>query len=555
MTPMYLDIALTVGVILATGALVGAAASALRLPTVTGYIVAGLILGHHGFDALRPDHVAVLFGPVNDFAIALVLFVLGGQFRWERIGKKALALLGTVAVETVITISVVAVATWIALGDGPTALLLGILAVEVAPATTLLVLREHRAAGPVTDRITITASLSNILVVVLFEIGLLLLFATQRGGAPPLENVFAILWDLSGALLFGIAAGQTMIVLQARVGRGNFALPLLTVIFLTIGVCRWAAVPHMLAFLTAGAMVANRSRLFWPITASMEQFAQPAYVAFFVLGGIHLDFTAFAGVGWSAVAVYVAARTFGKLVGTRLGVAVARLPRTAGEPAALGLLCQAGAAIALAGVAAQYDAQLGARLLSVIVGAVLVFELFGPILVRHVVVSAGEVPMGRLVRRRPRWADLRRLVRWRGRRGPRPRLHVIDLLHGEPESVTARDGLDDILRFARHSPFTHLPVIDDRGVLLGVIPLAELEANAYDPRIAQLVIAVDLIAPGGAGSALRADALLAEAAAFFHGFAGNAAPVVDGPTGRFLGMVPRTEVLVLARQLLHDLPR
>jgi len=552
---MYLDITLTVGVILAAGALVGAAASTLRLPTVTGYVVAGLILGHHGLDAVRPDHVEALFGPVNDFAIALVLFVLGGQFRWERIGKKALALLGAVTVESVITITVVAVATWMALGDGSTALLLGILAVEVAPATTLLVLREFRAAGPVTDRLTTVTGLSNVLVIVLFEIGLLLLFTTQPGVAPPLQSVFAILWDLCGALLFGIVAGQTLITLQGRVGRGNFALPLLTVVFVTIGVCRWAAVPHMLAFLTAGAMVANRSRLFWPITASMDQFAQPAYVAFFVLGGIHLDFTAFAGVGWSAVAVYAAARTFGKLVGTRLGATVARLPRTVGEPAALGLLCQAGAAIALAGVAAQYDAQLGARLLSVIVGAVLIFELFGPILVRHVVVTAGEVPMGRLVRRRPRWADLRRLVRWRGRRGPRPRLHVMDLLHGEPESVAARDGLDDILRFARHSPFTHLPVVDDRGVLLGVIPLAELEANAYDPRIARLVIAVDLIAPGGAGAALRADALLAEAAAFFHGFAGNAGPVVDGPTGRFLGMVPRTEVLVLARQLLHDLPR
>jgi NhaP-type Na+/H+ or K+/H+ antiporter/CBS domain-containing protein len=551
--PTYLDITLTVGIILAVGALAGAAASALRLPMVTGYIVAGLFLGHHGLDALRPDHVEALFVPVNDFAMALVLFVLGGQFRWERVGRRAAALLAAVTIESAFTITVVGVATWIAIGDGATALLLGVLAVEVAPATTLLVLREYRVAGPVTDRLTTITGLSNVLVVVLFEIALLLLSATQRGGAPPLQNVFAIVWDLCGALLFGIAAGQTLIVLQGRVGRGNFALPLLIVIFLTIGLCHWAAVPHMLAFLTAGAMVANRSRLFWPITASMERFAQPAYVAFFVLGGIHLDFTAFAGVGWSAVAFYVAARTFGKLVGTRLGVAVARLPPTVGDPAALGLLCQAGAAIALAGVAAQYDPQLGARLLSVIVGAVLVFELFGPILVRRVVVSAGEVPMGRLAPRRWRWTNLRRLVRWRRRRGPPPRLHVIDLLHGEPESVAAGDGVDDILRFARHSPFTHLPVVDDRGVLLGVIPLAELEANTYDPRIAQLVIAVDLIARGVAGSALRADALLAEAAAFFHGFAGNAAPVVDGPTGRFLGMVPRAEVLVLARQLLHDL--
>ena len=82
------------------------------------------------------------------------------------------------------TITVVGIATWIALGYPLTALLLGVLAVEVAPATTLVVLREHRAAGPVTDRITTTAGLANILVVVLFEIGLLILFTTQGTGTP-----------------------------------------------------------------------------------------------------------------------------------------------------------------------------------------------------------------------------------------------------------------------------------------------------------------------------------------------------------------------------------
>ena len=90
-------------------------------------------------------------------------------------------------------------------------------------------------------------------------------------------------WDLVGSIVFGLIAGHLLILLQEQVGRENDAVPLLAIIFLTIGVCTATDVPHMLAFLVTGAVVVNRSRFFPRVTEAMSVYAQPAFVLFFVL--------------------------------------------------------------------------------------------------------------------------------------------------------------------------------------------------------------------------------------------------------------------------------
>ncbi|MFQ5749827.1 MAG: cation:proton antiporter, partial [Planctomycetota bacterium] len=361
---MEWNIALTAGLILAAGTLGGALARAVRLPPLTGYLAAGVLFGRQGFDVLSHTQMEVLAGPVDDFTMALVLFLLGGQFHGEVLKQRPARLFSASILEAVFTILVVTLATWIGLGEFFPALLLGILAVAVAPATTLLVLEEYDARGPLTSRLMLFTSFSNFLTVLLFEAALLFLAALRTGSVPE-GSVLAIIWDLAGSLLFGLVAGHALILLQSRIGRGHFALPLLTVIFLTIGLSRLTGVPSMLTFLIAGAVVANRSHYFEPIAASIDVFARPAYVVFFVLGGWHLDFSLFPAVGLTA-GLYVGARTLGKVLGTHLGLRTLGLLSHPPLQAGPGLLCQAGAAIALAGLLAPLDPELSARLLNII---------------------------------------------------------------------------------------------------------------------------------------------------------------------------------------------
>ncbi len=553
---MEWNLALTAGLILAAGTLGGALARAVRLPALTGYLVAGVLLGRQGFDVLSHSKMEALSGPVDSFTMALVLFLLGGQFHGEVLKQKPARLFSASVLEAFFTITVVTLLTWIGLGEFFPALLLGILAVAVAPATTLLVLEEYDARGPLTSRLMLFTSFSNFLTVFLFEAALLFL-AALRTGTVPEGSVLSIAWDLAGSLLFGLVAGHALILLQSRFGRGHFALPLLTVIFLTIGLSRQTGVPPMLTFLIAGAVVANRSHFFEHIAASIDVFARPAYVVFFVLGGWHLDFALFPMVGLTA-GLYVGGRTLGKVLGTHLGLRALGLRQHPPLQAGPGLLCQAGAAIALAGLVAPLDPDLSAQLLNIILAAVAVFELAGPLFVRNVVVAAGEVAVGSLLARGtgsgegPSWSTLLRRV-FRGRRRPRGEeleaMTVGEVMRSGAGRIAADDRLDAVLRFANHSPFNQFPVVDPAGCLLGMITLAELDEVVFDPRLSRIVIAADLITHSPEESSLPPGATIREAAAFFQEFEGNTAAVRDRETGRFLGMIPRSEVLLLARHL------
>lgn len=553
------SILLSGGLILVAGAVIGAVARAVRLPTVTGYLAAGALIGPYGFSLLPHAHGEALSGPVTDVTMALVLFVLGGQFRLDKIRGKERPVLSLAAMQSLVTALVVAAATWPLLRSIPGALLLGVLAVEVAPATTLVVLHEYEASGPVSEAIQLVTALAAVFAVFSFEVVFLVLVAL--GGGPAAAD--AVLWDIVGSLGFGLLAGYALIVLQDRVGFGNYSLPLLTVLLLTIGLCKWTGVPHMLVFLVTGAVVANRSRYFDPINASMDNFAQPAYVAFFVLGGWHMDFKVLGSI-WMLAGVYVAARTVGKLLGARIGEKVSRLHVPGGNgrtsPFGLALLSQAGAAIALAHLASRYDKALGEQLLTVVLAATVVFEAAGPLLLKRVVVSAGEVRLGHLLARpgvanRSWRRTLGRVFRgpWKQRGEDVKDLTVGDLTRTGFKALPARANTDEMLRYANHSPFNQFPVVQEDGRLVGMVRLRDLSDIVYDPQAADLVIAADVVSVPPSEACFAAGTPVVEAAAFFERYPGNTVPVVDRTdTLKYVGVLERAEVLRVMRHIQRD---
>jgi Kef-type K+ transport system membrane component KefB/predicted transcriptional regulator len=556
---------LTGGMLLAAGVVGGAIARWLHLPKLTGYLAAGIVMGHHVLDLLPEARINSISPPINDLAMALVLFVLGGQFHFRRIREQLKPVLALSAMESTITFTLVTLLTWPVLDHLPGAILLGIMAIAVAPATTVEVLREYRSEGLVSDSIRLLTALSNVWAVLIFEIALLALFALNGADTSPWE----ILWDVGGSLLFGIMAGHALILMQERIGQGNYSVALLTTLLLTIGACQLTGVPHMLAMLVTGAVVVNRSRYFQPIVDSMENFAQPAYVAFFVLGGIHLNFTVLVD-HWLAASLYILARVIGKVVGARVGLRMLENPPAgltghAGPPIGLALLCQAGAAIALATLAGSYDPALGETLLSIVLGAVVVFELIGPLLVRHVVIAAAEVRMSQLLthatsgEERQHWlSTVLRASRGRNLIAQNQTLHdlqVDQVMRRAVKSLPDHAQLDEVLRFANHSPFNHFPVINDQGCLLGTLSLQELQEVTYDRRLASLVIARDLISGDVQSSALEASCNLADAVKFFQQHPANTAAVVDNyHNGMLVGMIERAEVLGLVRKIQRTSP-
>lgn len=549
-----------IGLLLSGGVLGGLVARLLRLPTLTGYLAAG-ILFHIGSTKglIEHDTLEELRLPVNDLAMALALFVLGGQFKFGKRHNAAFrGLLRSSMIEGMITFTVVAGLTLPVLGNVAGAVLMGVLAIAVAPATTLEVLHEFDAKGPTTNLIKQFTAISNVWAIFLFEVALLALIAFGGGEASLLDPI----WDLGGSLVYGFLAGHALILLQERVGRDNYAVPLLAVIFLTIGLCNLTDVPHMLTFLVTGAVVANRSQLYPRITAAMDVYAQPAIVLFFVLSGSHLDFGKLAD-NWIAVGLYVLGRTLGKIWGTHFGRfgfrRMSSKDRGGNPPVGLGLLCQAGAAIALAGYVGRYDEDLGTEMLSIILGAVVIFELLGPLFVKRVAVLAGEVSLANLMSHtadregRRGWRNVFRTTLRGSSVGSTDRADDVrvERFMRHTESSLARNAtMGKILRFANSSPFNHFPVVDAKDRLVGIITLNDLSQVAYDKATAALVTAEDVATLAAEEGSLAADATLKEALEFFRRYEGNTAAVVETRAApRFVGMVERTEVLNLARRL------
>ena len=553
---------LLLGTLLVAGLLGGWVARRLKLPTLTGQIGAGILLGGYGFDLVSGETAARLDAPINDLAMALVLFVLGGQFQPSRIRGGVRRLLTLSLTESAVTLLVVAGLTALVVPRVEGALLLGVMAVAVAPATTLVVLGEYGAKGPVSDLVRLLTALSNVWSVLLFEFVLLFLVLLEGGDAGPLDLAV----DVFGSLLVGAIAAHVLIFLRERAPWSGDVVPLLAVLLLTIGLCKIVSVPHMLAFLIVGAVVANRSRLFDPMVQSLDAFAQPAFVAFFVLSGLHLDFGLLAR-HWEAVGIYVLGRTLGKVFGTRAGLRFSglRLPASTDgstPPVGLGLLCQAGAAIALAHHAAKYDADLSHFLLSLILGGVVVFELIGPLLLKQVAVAAGEVSLSRLLTHGDREAERMHPLRalrqtLSGRKAPsgvQLATMTVDRIMRRGVSPLREDaGLDEVLRYANHSPFNQFPVVDSAGRLKGVIQLRDLEYVAYDRAAARLVTAADLVTLTPEEASVPASAKLPEAVEAFRDFPGNTLAVVASREDpRFVGVLERAEVVPLARRLAES---
>ena len=552
------------GILLASGVLGGWVAKKFKLPTLTGYLGAGVGIAYLSHNlGIDHDQLEQYRLPINDFAMALALFVLGGQFRKDRKAESEIEtpkrIFKASVLEALITSLIVGTLCSIALQDVFGGVLLGILAIAVAPATTLEVLHEFKAKGPATRNLKIFTALSNVWAVFLFELALLLIFVFTK------ENQIGFtgpLWDIIGSVIYGLLAGHLLILFQERFGDGNYVVPLLVVIFLTVGICEQTDVPHMLTFLVTGAVVANRSSFFNHITSAMDGYAQPAFVLFFVLSGSHLQFSELISNGL-VVGLYVLGRVIGKIAGVSLGLyGFTQRPKmnsTVNPPIGLGLLCQAGAAIALASYIGEYDQALSNKILAIILGAVVIFELIGPLLVKRVVIAAGEVEVGSLLSRGQKSGDrnewfyaLKRTLKPKQNIGGSHPNQILleDLMKPYTENLRRSDSMDVILDFANNSPFNHFPVTKQDNTLIGLIALSDLSKISYDRRIAKLITAEDVLSLTTEESSLSKKSSLSDALAFFEKFEGNTVAIVDSLEAPTLcGMLERSEVLRLASQL------
>ncbi len=393
------EITLAIGFLLLAGWCAGLVAEAVRLPRLTGYIVAGIVAGPSALGLLDADLVSRL-GPLDDLALTFIALVAGGELHGELIRKRWRSLATWVAAQ-VFLVPLLVGAGLLALhrlvpilptGSGAAlgaALVLGALSLARSPAVTIALIDESRARGPFAETtLGVTIALDT-LVILAFAAAVSVAQVLVTPGA---ELDVAFLGILAAELAASavLGAGVGLVVMGIiRAFRVDLPVLLAALAFLITRLSRELShlVAHgagvhvqlepLLMGLVAGILVQNLSREREAFTHALEKIAPPIYVAFFALAGARLDISVLART-WPLALTLVLLRG-GALFGSGwLGSVLARDPAPWPRLAGLTALSQAGVSLGLAAEIGRRFPGWGEVLVPAVLAAITLNQVIGP---------------------------------------------------------------------------------------------------------------------------------------------------------------------------------
>jgi Kef-type K+ transport system membrane component KefB len=378
--------------ILMAALIAGHGAQLVRVPEVTGYLLVGLLIGPTALDLISHDNLETL-GFLSDVALGLILFSIGAIFEASRFRSVGSGVARITLLEAAFAFVLVAAGVRAAGQPLPVALLLGVIAMETAPATTLMVLHEYDARGPMTDRLLTLLAMNNVFVLVSFGVVSAVLTLAGGGEAPlalGYRAAYDLAWTTVGSVALGVLLGLCMDLWAARARESGEAMILaMGVILIAVGASRWLGLSPLICTLALGATMANASRHGRVLQSAIGKADPPLYAAFFVLAGAELEVGSLGALG-VAGGLYVVLRSAGKLAGAHLGMSGQRLPDGVRRNLGLCLLSSSSLAVGLTiQVRGAFPAH-AAAVSGIVLAAVLLFEIVGPLLTRHALLRAGE---------------------------------------------------------------------------------------------------------------------------------------------------------------------
>lgn len=360
------------------------------LPRVTLLLALGVVVGDEVLGFI-PSGLTDLFQLITVITLLMVGFVLGGKLDVKAIRADGKHLLWISLCASLGTTLVVGTAlTLIGVHHG-IAILLGCIAAATAPAATVDTTLEWGGDTRFSRLLLMIVAIDDIWALVLFSLGLALasLMEQSLGVA---ASLFDAVHHIGGAVLLGCLIGVPAAYLTGRLKPGR---PMLTealgLVFICGGAAMWLDVSYLIAAITMGAVVANLAPHHEYPFHEIENIEWPLMLVFFVLAGASLEIGRLWELG-AAGAVYLVARTLGKVLGARLGGAISKAEKDVQRWMGMALLPQAGVAIGLALLASNQFPEYGQTILAVVISTTVVFELFGPICTRVALLKTSTRP-------------------------------------------------------------------------------------------------------------------------------------------------------------------
>ena len=403
---------LSLSIALLSGLLLSRLAKKIQLPAVTAYLVAGVLIGPFLLGALGVPGIGISheqvssFGIIADVALGFIAFSMGNEFRLaqlKEIGRQATVIGIFQAVFTTIIVDAGLIGLHLLMPDKlplSAAIVLGAVATATAPAATLMVVRQYKAKGPLTDILLPVVALDDAVGLVVFAVS----FGVAKSLSLSSINALAIILEPLLEVVLSLALGFVMgglFTLCERVfhSRSKRMAVSVTFVLMTVAISSLSftvkgihiGFSSLLSCMMLGTVFCNFCDVSEELMDRADRWTAPILILFFVISGAELELSVFNQ--WAVVVIglaYIATRSLGKYFGARLSAQATKCNPNIIKYLGITLLPQAGVALGMAIKATELGAD-GSIVRNITLFAVLIYEIFGPFLTKIALTKAGDI--------------------------------------------------------------------------------------------------------------------------------------------------------------------
>ena len=414
-----MDILLSIAIALFAGLLMTRVIKPFGLPAVTGYLIAGVLIGPFclgmlgntlgiaglGFSSLEyVEH----FGVISDVALGFIAFSIGNEFRLSQlrqIGKQAtvIAVFQAITATVLVDISLVVLSLIIGQDKLPVsvAITLGAVATATAPAATLMVVRQYKAKGKLTDILLPIVALDDAVGLIVFAVSFGIAKGMISGSIDFYSIVLNPIIEIVASLLLGAIMGfllsQAEKYFHSRSKRLSVSV---TAVILTVAITMLKFdVGHihigfssLLTCMMLGTIFCNFCESSEELMDRVDRWTTPLFILFFVISGAELELNVFLDVAIIGIGiVYIIFRSLGKYFGAYASAKAVKCDDNIVKYLGITLLPQAGVALGMSVTAQQLGVYEGSLVRNIILFSVLIYELVGPMLTKWALTKAGEI--------------------------------------------------------------------------------------------------------------------------------------------------------------------
>ena len=406
------SIFLSLSIALLAGLLLSRLAKIVKLPAVTAYLISGVLIGPFVLGALGIPGIGITskqiegFGLISDLSLGFIAFSMGNEFRLyqlKKIGKQATVIGVLQALITTVVVDIALIALHFAMPNTlsiPAAIVLASVATATAPAATLMVVKQYKAKGPVTDVLLPVVALDDAVGLVVFAISFGIARSMGTAGVSPLAIILEPLIEIVLSLLLGFVMGLLFTLCEKYFhSRSKRMAVSVTFVMMTVAISSLKfevggihiAFSSLLACMMLGTVFCNICEVSEELMDRADRWTTPVLILFFVISGAELDLSVF--TQWTVVVVgivYIFARSLGKYYGANISARMTKSDPNIVKYLGITLLPQAGVALGMAIKAIELGPD-GAIVRNITLFAVLIYEIVGPFLTKIALTKAGDI--------------------------------------------------------------------------------------------------------------------------------------------------------------------